>query len=135
MLSQKFWCVATLLVTIAASVPRGFAEDSSPVVAPVTVDRVAFIRALTKFEFAKLDGEISSIEKQAEEDPRFEMNVIAAFAAFETTQSVAFDQTEKWTKASPDSYVAAAARASCLIETGYRWQQHKELEKMSKFFK
>jgi tetratricopeptide (TPR) repeat protein len=88
-----------------------------------TVNRKAIVEKLRTFLFDSLDVELAAYIRQEENDPRQEMNVIAAFAAFDSDSPLISLQVQKWVEAAPQSRMAALARASSLIGTAYRWSE------------
>ena len=80
----------------------------------VTADRTAIIKKLLAYQFDTLNSELSADEEKAEGDPRFEMNAMVAFAAFDTPLPLIAERVKDWQKAQPDSYAAALARAVSL---------------------
>ncbi len=86
----------------------------------VQADRHEIVLRLVNHEFRQLDAELSADQEQAESDPRFEMNAMAAFAAFDTDQILISSRVDDWVKAMPNSYAAALARAVCLVQTAIR---------------
>ncbi len=88
----------------------------------VTADRTAIIKKLLAYQFDTLNSELSADEEKAEGDPRFEMNAMVAFAAFDTPLPLIAERVKDWQKAQPDSYAAALARAVSLSATAVRWR-------------
>ena len=86
----------------------------------VKVDRVDLVGKLNSYRFDTLDSELSASEMKAESDPRFEMNAMAAFGAFDSGSSLMTSRLNDWVQASPNSYAALIARATCLVATGQR---------------
>jgi len=108
-----------LITSVALLLSRNVCAQGLP---KITADRSEIIGKLTNYQFSQLDAELSTYEKHAERDPRFEMNAMAAFAAFATSDVLISDRIDKWTQVSPNSYAAAMASAVCLTETAFRWR-------------
>jgi tetratricopeptide (TPR) repeat protein len=85
-------------------------------------DRSEIIKKLTGYQFAALDSELSGYQKAYEADPAQEMNAMIGFGAFDTPNVLIASRLDDWVKASPDSYSAAVAHATCLMATGVRWR-------------
>jgi len=86
-----------------------------------TVNRRGIVDKLRTFRFDSLDAELAGYIRQDENDSRSEMNVIAAFAAFDPDSRLVAQQVSKWAQTAPQSRMAALALASNLIGTAYRW--------------
>jgi tetratricopeptide (TPR) repeat protein len=86
----------------------------------IKVDRVDMVGKLNGYRFDTLDSELSAAEIKAEGDPRFEMNAMAAFGAFDSGSPLMASRLNDWVQASPNSYAALIARATCLVATGQR---------------
>lgn len=108
-----------LLVLLALLLPAipAFAGD----LPRVTVRRVDIVEDLRNYHFDKLNSQLTSLEQQAESDPRTEMNAINAFNAFSTRQGLAASRIDDWVRASPDSYPAAVARANARLAMAWAW--------------
>jgi tetratricopeptide (TPR) repeat protein len=88
-----------------------------------TVNRKAIVDKLRTFLFDSLDAELTTYNRQEGNDPRQEMNIIAAFAAFDSDSPLISLQVQKWAEKAPQSRMAALARASSLIGKAYRWSE------------
>ncbi len=110
--------VTAMLAALGAMLPASvtFAQG----LPKIQADRHEIFGKLVNYQFRQLDSELSSYLAQAESDPRFEMNAMAAFQAFETSQPLLSSRVDDWVKAMPDSYAASLARAVCLVETATR---------------
>lgn len=85
-------------------------------------DRSEIIKKLNGYQFKALDAELCDYQKAYEVDPAQEMNAIIGFGAFDTPNVLIASRLDDWVKASPDSYAAAVAHATCLMATGLRWR-------------
>jgi tetratricopeptide (TPR) repeat protein len=100
--------LAMPIVGMAGSLPK------------ITVNRVDLTQKLNAARFETLNAELSAYEIKAEKDPRFEMNAMAAFSAFECDSPLIASGVSNWVKASPDSYAALTARATCFVSAAQR---------------
>jgi tetratricopeptide (TPR) repeat protein len=114
--------------------PNALAAESLP---KITASRVKILENLRMARFDTLDAELSSYEKKAEQDPRYEMNAIVAFGAFECGNSLIASGVDNWVKAHPDSYAALTAKATCYIFGAQRriefWSSKQNDEEAAKF--
>jgi tetratricopeptide (TPR) repeat protein len=86
----------------------------------VTVRRVDLVEKLRTGRWDTLDAELSAYEMKAEKDPRFEMNAMIAFGAFDGGSPLIAGRLNDWVTAAPNSYAALVARATCEIGVGQR---------------
>jgi len=86
----------------------------------VTVHRVDLIEMLRTGRWDTLEKQLSAYQMKAEKDPRFEMNAMAAFGAFDAGNSLISAKLNDWVTAAPNSYAALVARATCEIAIAQR---------------
>jgi tetratricopeptide (TPR) repeat protein len=118
-----------LLIALAVVVhhPRQASATRGPVqrlYAPINVDPVGIAEKLKAGNFAALEAQIVTYQKAANADPRAEMNLVYAFAAFAQPDPVIADQLKKWAAASPDSAIAHCARAVSLEQAAAHARGH-----------
>jgi tetratricopeptide (TPR) repeat protein len=114
--------LAVCLLVAMPSVVLAGARPSDKSLPRVTADRSELIRKLMDGQFASLNAELVAYEKKAESDPRFEMNAIVAFGAFETPQPAIGELVTQWRKAMPNSWAAKLAAAEVFTGTAQRWR-------------
>jgi tetratricopeptide (TPR) repeat protein len=86
----------------------------------VTARRVDLVEMLRTGRWDTLDAELSAYEMKAEKDPRYEMNAMVAFGAFDAGSPLIAAKLNDWVTAAPNSYAALVARATCEIAIGQR---------------
>jgi len=130
-LRRHCWMLCLAWIMLA---PNALAAESLP---KITASRVKILENLRMARFDTLDAELSSYEKKAEQDPRYEMNAIVAFGAFECGNSLIASGVDNWVKAHPDSYAALTAKATCYIFGAQRriefWPSKPNEEEAAKF--
>jgi tetratricopeptide (TPR) repeat protein len=107
-----------LLATAAILVTPAFGWSQT--LPKVTVRRVDLVEMLRTGRWDTLDAELSQYEMKAEKDPRYEMNAMVAFGAFDGGSTLIASKLNDWVTAAPNSYAALVARASNEIAVGQR---------------
>ena len=119
-MKRRIWwgLLCSVVVVVLA---RLLSAPSSPTAPPrVTADKVAILEKLNARQFAALNAEITAVELQAENDPRFEINSMVAFSAFEAAYSK--PPIEQWLSSDPHSYSAHMAAATFEAAQAWRWR-------------
>ena len=105
-----------------ASILLAPVDGLSQTLPKVTVRRVDLTEKLRTGRWDTLDAELSAYEMKAEKDPRFEMNAMVAFGAFNAASELIGARLDDWVKAAPNSYAARVARATCYVAIAQRWR-------------
>jgi hypothetical protein len=108
-----------LLIAIAAIIVAPV-TGRAQTLPKVTVRRVDLIEMLRTGRWDTLDAELSAYEMKAEKDPRYEMNAMVAFGAFDAGSPLIASKLNDWVTAAPNSYAALVARATCEVAIGQR---------------
>jgi tetratricopeptide (TPR) repeat protein len=94
---------------------------ASPTEPPrVTANKLAILDKLNAGQFAALNADLITIELQAENDRRFEVNAMVAFSAFEAAYSEKL--IDRWISSTPNSSSAHMAKAAFLAAQAWRWR-------------
>src|ERR1700722_6588998 len=120
MLSHTRWGGLAVFLLAIASILIEPVDGLSQALPKVTVRRVDLIEMLRVGRWDTLDAQLSAYEMKAEKDPRFEMNAIVAFGAFDAGNSLIAAKLNDWVTAAPNSYAALVARATCEVAVAQR---------------
>ena len=92
--------------------------------APISVDQPAIIAKLKAGQFDAVAATLKSLQASALKDPREEMNLTTAYAAFASSDSAVGDKLRQWAMKSTDSAIAHCARAMYLIGAATQARGH-----------
>ena len=120
MLSNIRWVGLAVFLMAMASTLVAPVDGLSQALPRVTVRRVDLVELLITGRWDTLDAKLSAYETKAEKDPRFEMNAMAAFGAFDAGNSLIAAKLNDWVTAAPNSYAALVARATCGVAIAQR---------------
>lgn len=120
MLSNSGWGRLAVFLLATASILAAPVDGRSQTLPKVSVHRVDLIEMLRTGRWDTLDAQLSAYEIKAEKDPRFEMNAMAAFGAFDGGNLLIASKLNDWVTAAPNSYAALVARATCEVAIAQR---------------
>lgn len=120
MLSNSRWAGLAVFLLAILSILGAPVDGHSQTLPKVSIHRVDLIEMLRTGRWDTLDAQLSAYETKAEKDPRFEMNAIVAFGAFDGGNILIASKLNDWVTAAPNSYAALVARATCEIAVAQR---------------
>src|SRR5690348_6690474 len=92
--------------------------------AQITVDSAGLVAALKAGQFDQVGAKLKALQAAALKDPRDEMNLTTAYAAFASPDPALGDKLREWTAKSTDSAIAHGARAMYLLGAAERARGH-----------